>query len=214
MSCLLSCYCIQFYASKKRKSRSPSVKSGRAEKDAKITVEVSPSAKCTLDNYLKNSQDDGHTSKQSLLSRHEVVKRNLSLEIDKYSKDEKNQALLSDQAQPQATQKVISRCSSKEGNSEVGCHMKDGSAHIPESLELKQFATDFLSLYCRYCTSKIWMTCYKLLIFLLLVNFFGVELAFLYLLSQKKRNYFMKNVNPAFYIVKFIQVQVHHQRQR
>lgn len=195
------------------------MKSARAEKDAKVT-EVSPSAKGTLDNYLKNSQDDGHTSKQSLLSRHEVVKRNLSLEIDEYSKDEKNQALLSDQAQPQTTeavkgaQKVISRCSYEAGNNEVGCHMKDGSvsAHILESSELKQFATDFLSLYCRYCTSKVWMTRYKLLIFLLLVNFSRVELVFLYLLFQKKRNYFMNNVNPAFYIVKFIQVQVHHQR--
>lgn len=176
---------FQFYSSRKRKSLSPGLKSRRVEKDAKLTLECSPSAKGSLDNYLKTSREDYQTSKstyaaQSLLAGQEPVKRNLSLEINRNSKDETKA-----QVQPQTseafkcTQEVTSQCSSKEGNDEVGCLVKDCSvsAHIPENSELKQFANEFLSLYCRYCTSEFWISsCYKLLISCFyILNSFGDE---------------------------------------
>ncbi|KAK1550568.1 hypothetical protein Q3G72_021166 [Acer saccharum] len=151
----------QFFSSKKRKSLSPALKSGRVEKDAKYAVEGSPSAKGTLDNYLKTSQEDSHATKPSLAAhglsaRQEPVKRSLSLEINECSKDEDKQHILSAHVQPQmsevlkATQEITSQSSSKVGNDAVVRLAKDcsDSVHTAENPELKQFATDFLSLYC------------------------------------------------------------------
>ncbi|KAL5850413.1 hypothetical protein ACOSQ3_008468 [Xanthoceras sorbifolium] len=151
----------QFFSSKKRKSLSPGLKSGRVGKDAKFKVEGSPSAKGTLDNYLKTSQEDSHTTKPThaahgLLARQEPVKRILSLEINEYSNDENKQHILSANVQPQkseafkASQEMTSQSSSKVGNDADGCLVKDcsDSVHTAENPELKQFATDFLSLYC------------------------------------------------------------------
>lgn len=137
---------MQFFSSKKRKTLSPGLKSRRVERDAKHTAEGSPSAKGTLDNYLTNSQEDKSITKASLaVTGQEPVKRNLYPEITECSKDKNN------------------RCESLEGfkaihektiPDNVGCLVKDcsDSALVPENMELKQFATDFLSLYCRYVT--------------------------------------------------------------
>lgn len=131
------------------------------EKDIKLAVEGSPCGKATLDNYLRTSQEDNQTAEPSqtsyhLLAKLEPVKRNLSLEMNKFSKDENKQPLLSAQVQSQAvevsksTQKVTPQVSTKEGCDDLAKHCSI-SAHVTENSELKQFTTDFLSLYCRYC---------------------------------------------------------------
>ncbi|XP_031265968.1 helicase and polymerase-containing protein TEBICHI isoform X2 [Pistacia vera] len=148
----------QFFASKKRKSLSPGLKSGKVEKDAKLAIEGSPSGKGTLDNYLRTSQEDNQTTKPSqgakdLLAKLEPVKRNLSLEINKFSKDESKQPLLSAQVQPEAfevfksIQKVTTQVSS-EGGCDSLINDCSVSAHVTENSDLKQFANNFLSLYC------------------------------------------------------------------
>lgn len=137
------------------------MKSGKVEKDAKLAVEGSPSGKGTLDNYLRTSQEDNQTTKPSqraydLLAKLEPVKRNLSLEINKFTKDESKQPLLSALVQPpdfevfKIIQKVTSQVSS-EGGCDSRVNDCSVSAHVKENSELKQFANDFLSLYCRYC---------------------------------------------------------------
>ena len=136
------------------------MKSGRSEKDLKGTVEGSPSAKGTLDNYLVTSEDDNNNAKaasytaRDSLSRQDAVKRNLALEINNSSKDE--------QMRPSSQVQLHSEAAKKEAFREVpvvddvsvgglakGCST---SAQAVENPELKKFAADFLSLYCRYCT--------------------------------------------------------------
>ncbi|XP_044464498.1 helicase and polymerase-containing protein TEBICHI isoform X2 [Mangifera indica] len=145
----------QFFASKKRKPLSPALE---REKDVKLAVEGSPCGKATLDNYLRTSQEDNQTAEPSqtsyhLLAKLEPVKRNLSLEMNKFSKDENKQPLLSAQVQSQAvevsksTQKVTPQVSTKEACDDLAKHCSI-SAHVTENSELKQFTTDFLSLYC------------------------------------------------------------------
>ncbi|KAF9615751.1 hypothetical protein IFM89_026208 [Coptis chinensis] len=74
----------QFYSARKRKTTASSPsnslkKSERVNKDARISLDSnSPNTKCTLDTYLKNSQDDKVLS-QGLNSK---IKRNLGLEIN------------------------------------------------------------------------------------------------------------------------------------
>ncbi|EEF45923.1 DNA polymerase theta, putative [Ricinus communis] len=137
----------QFFASKKRKALSPGLKYG-IEKEATITSDGSPNAKGTLDNYLVNSQDQN----RGLLSRQDSVKRNLALEINELSKDEKmdpcSVAKLDSQNSEGAgtIKKETSQGSCNAGHVAVeGCSVPRQSA---ESSELKQFANDFLSLYC------------------------------------------------------------------
>lgn len=148
--------CMQFFASKKRKPLSPGLKTGRIEKDAKRSVDVSPSGKGTLDNYFVTSPENNSTARGSSTGKGQV-KRNLTLEINLSSKDENEESLLSDQLGYgstegfRETQKETSTGLSQTDGVGVGEQLKDcsGSAHIPKNSELKQFTADFLSLYCR-----------------------------------------------------------------
>ncbi|XP_058001762.1 helicase and polymerase-containing protein TEBICHI isoform X2 [Hevea brasiliensis] len=151
----------QFFASKKRKSRSPGLKSGRVEKDGRTTSEGSSSAKGTLDNYLVNSQDPNHGAKLSsmawgLLARQDSVKRNLALEINNISKEENKGPFLVANMDSQTSKgfEAVKRETSQ-GSSNAGNVAFEGLAkgfpvsnHSAENLEIKQFANDFLSLYC------------------------------------------------------------------
>lgn len=151
---------MQFFASKKRKSLSPGLKSGRGAKEAKTAVEGSPSAKGTLGNYLVTSEDD----KCSLKGSHaacDSVKRILKLE-NVSSQDENERACMSnyqrgDQCQNfesfQMGQRENFQDSVEEGQVIVEVLSKGCSINVQrsENAGLKQFATDFLSLYCRYC---------------------------------------------------------------
>ncbi|XP_022131667.1 helicase and polymerase-containing protein TEBICHI isoform X3 [Momordica charantia] len=104
----------QFYASKKRKPLTPSLKSGSYEKDGKRTFEGSPGAKGTLDNYLVNSQDHGN-------SDNPVRETLFAQDLESY----------------------------ETGSSAVKAMASDwGVVPCTEKPELKQFAADFLSLYC------------------------------------------------------------------
>lgn len=151
----------QFYASRKRKPLSPVSKPGRNNNDVKNGVEgKSPSAKGTLDNYLATSQGDKNTDKplsttHDLLAQRDPVRRNLSSEISCSLKDECKG--LSTQSQTdeasEGAQKQKSGELSEVGNGAVGGFTKGNSALLQgvENSELKKFATNFLSLYCRYC---------------------------------------------------------------
>ena len=76
------------------------------------------------------------------------------MEIDKSSKDENEQSLLLAEQKSQSseafevTHKGISLGSSEAGNVAFG-DPAGGTLQVRENSELKQFATDFLSLYCR-----------------------------------------------------------------
>lgn len=150
---------VQFFVSKKRKPLSPVLKSGRNEKDVKVKVEGSPSAKGTLDNYLLASQENNMTSEPSYkvcdsLAQQDQVRRNLTSEIDNSLKDEFKQLPLSSQLHSeandvsQANQKETSRGLTKVGDVKEYPAFTEGE----DRAELKDFAADFLSLYCRYCT--------------------------------------------------------------
>ncbi|GAV78351.1 DEAD domain-containing protein/Helicase_C domain-containing protein/DNA_pol_A domain-containing protein, partial [Cephalotus follicularis] len=158
----------QFFASKKRKPLSPALKSTRHDEDAKTKVEGSPSAKGTLDNFLNTSQgdDNNHNSHHSStnraqLARQEPVKRNLQLAINKSSTADNKQPLLSAQAQihdaVEATLKGVPHCLSEAGDISVVDIVKGclDSANGVKNSELKQFKTDFLSLYCSELRSSV-----------------------------------------------------------
>nr|POE48267.1 helicase and polymerase-containing protein tebichi [Quercus suber] len=151
----------QFFASKKRKPVSPGLKSGRSEKDLKGTVEGSPSAKGTLDNYLVTSEDDNNNAKaRDSLSRQDAVKRNLALEINNSSKDEQmrpsSKLQLHSEAVEAAKKEAFREVPVVEdvsvGGLAKGCST---SAQAVENPELKKFAADFLSLYCGEFQSNV-----------------------------------------------------------
>ncbi|XVF48493.1 hypothetical protein PTKIN_Ptkin03bG0194900 [Pterospermum kingtungense] len=135
---------MQFFSSKKRKLESPGLKTGRFEKTAKTTMEGSPSAKGTLDNYLRSSQDNEIMDPSCTNRGMDPVKRNLVAEIDKSSKDESEQSFPLAELKSQSSEAF-------EMNSKgisVGSSKAKGAPQVRENSELKQFATDFLSLYC------------------------------------------------------------------
>ncbi|KAK6249105.1 hypothetical protein QUC31_020670 [Theobroma cacao] len=143
----------QFFASKKRKTQSPCLKTGRFEKNAKTTVEGSPSAKGTLDNYLRTSQENEIVQPSCTIIGQDPVKRSLASEIDKSSENENEQSFLLAEVKSrsceafQVTHNGIYLGSSEEGNFDFG-DPAEVAAQGRENSELKQFATDFLSLYC------------------------------------------------------------------
>uniref|UniRef100_A0A1U7YHX9 Helicase and polymerase-containing protein TEBICHI-like n=3 Tax=Nicotiana sylvestris TaxID=4096 RepID=A0A1U7YHX9_NICSY len=150
----------QFFASKKkRKSLSPSLKPARAKKDVKISLEGSPSTKGSLDGYLVTSQDDD--SKPLRTARGTPVKRNLTLEIGPYLKDEnkgstslvKARSTISE-TKTSKEKPVISPDShvvATRGHGEDVSVTTQGAGNS----ELKQFATNFLSLYCSELPSSL-----------------------------------------------------------
>lgn len=124
-------------------------------------MEGSPSAKGTLDNCLVTSQDDKHSVKPSYSagdSGQDAVKRKLALEINNSSKDELKRPLFPEQLNSQtfeaveAVQKETSLGLSAVGAVAVGgakgCSTSTQGVDNPE---LKKFAAELLSLYCRYC---------------------------------------------------------------
>lgn len=123
----------QFFGSRKR--RPQSLKEEKPHENLKTTPESSPSGKGSLDSYLVRSPDSQR--------RLDLVKRNISLEI----------GLPSETAQ----KPVLRSCSSERTDGRVGEHgeqVLEKDVSVCESIaggtsELKKFATDFLSLYCR-----------------------------------------------------------------
>lgn len=116
------------------------------EKDVKITSEGSPSAKGSLENFLVTSKETNNppvTSSDSPSMR-ASVKRNLNLEISSSSKHEKKEPLF-------AVKKNSETLDDDGGATAGGCKnsSENEEAEVGNS-ELKQFATNFLSLYCRY----------------------------------------------------------------
>lgn len=151
----------QFYTSRKRKTLSPGLKRGRNDNDAKNVAEgKSPGAKGTLDNYLVTSQDDNKADKPSstqhdLLARQDPVRRNLLSEISSSLKDECKGLSAQSQTDEASEGAQMQKCGnlSKVVNGASGGFTKGNSALLQgvENSELKKFATNFLSLYCRYC---------------------------------------------------------------
>jgi DNA polymerase theta len=156
------CYGVQFFVSKKRKPISPGLKSGKSKIAVNNTVEGSPSAKGTLDNCLVTSEDDNNSAKPSYSagdSRQDAVKRKLALESNNSSKDELKRPSFSEQLVSQtseaveAAKKEASLGLSGMGDVAAGDFVKgcSTSAQGVDNSDLKKFAADFLSLYCRYC---------------------------------------------------------------
>ncbi|XP_022856955.1 helicase and polymerase-containing protein TEBICHI-like isoform X2 [Olea europaea var. sylvestris] len=152
----------QFFASKKkRKTLSPPSKSGRPEKEAKIKIEGSPDAKGSLESFLVTSWDgDLHTKPLNIAcdpkAKQAPTKRNLTLEIGLSSKAGNKVANLSSQAHPQSFEAFQE---DQRGKSNVMFdtvdvatrdYQKDSSESkiVAGNSELKQFANDFLSMYC------------------------------------------------------------------
>lgn len=144
---------MQFFASKKRKLPSPGLKHGRIEKDSRTALDGSPSGKGTLDSYLVASPDDISTARGSSSGKG-PVRRNLTLEINLHSEDGNEDALSSGQLGHGTTgtfgETRRENFPSQLGGVGVGEQLEgcSGSSHGPGNSELKQFAADFLSLYC------------------------------------------------------------------
>lgn len=146
---------MQFFPSKKQKSVSPSLKSQRTEKGETAGTGGSPGAEGTLDNYLKSLQDAVLTLKGSSLDEHspcsqESVRRKLGWHIEKVSTTENKQIASS-------RQEVLSDCTEAVHNDaplrtaiDDSPSKENSSATGIENPELRSFANDFLSLYCRY----------------------------------------------------------------
>ncbi|XP_039027780.1 helicase and polymerase-containing protein TEBICHI isoform X1 [Hibiscus syriacus] len=139
----------QFFASKKRKPQSPGLKIGRFEKNEKTTMEGSPSAKGTLDNYLGTSQDNEIVYPSCTTSGNDPIKTNLASEFDIFSKHENEHSLLAETKSQEfeVAHKGISLGLSEAGNVAF-LGPAEGALQLGENPELKQFASDFLSLYC------------------------------------------------------------------
>ncbi|XP_019052387.1 PREDICTED: helicase and polymerase-containing protein TEBICHI isoform X2 [Nelumbo nucifera] len=159
----------QFFSSRKKKPLSPSVKSGRTAKDARIASNSSPGAKGTLDNFLVNSQDDSSLVRTasadcSASSWQDTVKKKLTLETNLSSEVTRKESLLSPKECGQTGEllgevsKVTPLVCSKALGISAHASVEDtigASSPGPDNHELKQFAADFLSLYCREPSSSV-----------------------------------------------------------
>ncbi|KAF8407042.1 hypothetical protein HHK36_006167 [Tetracentron sinense] len=158
----------QFYSLKKKKSVSPNLKSVRNDKEARITVNGSPSAKGTLDNFLVNSHNENQIVRhlytdRGVFSREESVKRDLTLEINASSEVKYKKDLLpihecfQDVEVLGEVQKETSQGSSEVDDILVQVPAKDSIVSAPGAgnPELKQFTADFLSLYCSDLSSSV-----------------------------------------------------------
>ncbi|PKI66011.1 hypothetical protein CRG98_013596, partial [Punica granatum] len=144
-----------FFASKKQKSALPSLKSQRTEKGERAASGGSPGAKGTLDSYLKSSQDDASVPRRSSLAEQlphgqDLVRRKLGLDIEPMSKTETKPSVLSSERIQsnglEAAQKgALFKTAIDEGPSKECPLSANGATENPE---VRQFANDFLSLYC------------------------------------------------------------------
>lgn len=132
---------------------SPASKSGRPEKEARVTAEGSPSAKGSLDNYLEKSKDGSLVAK-SLDSVSDHVRRNLTLDSRLLSRDVDCHP---PHVQPQSHEASgVDNGSKIKLLSDIGSNPTTGIENdssetetTVQNSELKEFAVDFLSLYCR-----------------------------------------------------------------
>lgn len=135
---------------------SPVLKCGRSEKGARNTLDGSPSAKGTLDSYLVTSQENCSSARISdSLAREDAVKRNLAPVIDSSFDDEHKRPVPSAQIHQNslATQKGLTNELPNVSDVAVEKPAQENCSDCRqggENLELRQFAADFLSLYCRY----------------------------------------------------------------
>jgi len=151
--CCLSLY-YQFYVSKKRKHQSPNLKSGRNEKNVKVTGERSPGDKGTLDSYLKASLDDKSTTNSGLQARQEAFTRKLDLEVSASSVGQNIHPCLPKPVSFATFKECLGQNGSQDLHKEgvaAETHATDGllCANQKDNSELRDFATSFLSLYCR-----------------------------------------------------------------
>ncbi|VVB10640.1 unnamed protein product [Arabis nemorensis] len=147
----------QFYVSKKRKHQSPNLKSGRNEKNVKVTGERSPGDKGNLDIYLKASLDDKKSTSSGLQARQEAFTKKMDLEVSGSSAGERILPRLPKPLSAE-TSKGFEGCLNqsgsqvlhKEGVATAETHATDGflCANQNYDSELRDFATGFLSLYC------------------------------------------------------------------
>lgn len=146
----------QFFSStKKRKFLSPASKTGRQEKEAKTQIEYSPSAKGSLHSYLETSPAKCVNSVSDEKAGLVPVKRNLTLETGLLlSTDENGDA---PQRQPHSAEvSGVDQRMKNESLSDIGNNAVEGVQNncsvmgaLGQNSKLKEFATDFLSLYCR-----------------------------------------------------------------
>ncbi|CAN1785301.1 Helicase and polymerase-containing protein TEBICHI [Linum perenne] len=140
----------QFYASKKRKPTSPAPKVGRTEKGARLSAEGS--SKGTLPINLVGSKELDNGIKAASEDQGPKTERNLLSEVNRFPGEDNKDLYSSVQwsSKGDTIRKETSQGSSNAGNIAIegalkGCSISGAHA---ENLELKQFATDFLSLYC------------------------------------------------------------------
>ncbi|CAN6911688.1 unnamed protein product [Brassica oleracea] len=155
----------QFYVSKKRKHLSPNLKSGRNEKNAKVTGERSPGDKGTLDSYLKPSLDDKSISNSALQARQEAFTKKLDLEVSRppYAGESihpplpKPASAESSKGAEGGLNRGGSQVLPKEGVATAENHAPDVllCANQKDNSELRDFATGFLSLYCSEVRSVV-----------------------------------------------------------
>uniref|UniRef100_A0A7N0VKR9 Uncharacterized protein n=1 Tax=Kalanchoe fedtschenkoi TaxID=63787 RepID=A0A7N0VKR9_KALFE len=132
----------QFFASKKRKAVSTGLKSGRSEKNAKVASEGSPGSNDTLDEVLVNNQHKASAKDHESSPQNERVKRNLTAEINLSSDI--------DYGSTQDNILVGDKLMAPVRDTAIDDLVKDSatSAQGTENVELKTFATQFLSLCC------------------------------------------------------------------
>ncbi|KAI9097672.1 hypothetical protein K1719_025443 [Acacia pycnantha] len=151
----------QFFVSKKRKAASPVSKHGRSEKGGRTTVDGSPSAKGTLDGYLVSSQENSSPARLSNTTadpsaRADAVKRSLAPVINSSFDNEHKQPVPPAQIHQysQATQKGLTNDLPKVIDEAVEKPARENVADSRQGVR-KQFAADFLSLYCSELRSII-----------------------------------------------------------
>lgn len=149
----------QFFSSKKKKRAiSPGTKSGLSEKEGNSSKDASPSAKGSLDCYLVSSQNENRLFKQA------PAKRNLKLETGLSKNIEKRESLLNNVGQSlnssqsgsvpgEATVFEEATDLGIRGDANETCALAVTVDH--QNLELKQFATNFLSTYCSNISSHV-----------------------------------------------------------
>lgn len=124
----------------------------------KVTGERSPGDKGTLDDYLKASLDDKKSTSSGLQARQEAFTKKLDLEVSGSSAGERILPRLPKPVSGE-TSKGLEGCLNQsgsqvlrqEGVSTAETHATDGllCANQKYDAELRDFATGFLSLYCR-----------------------------------------------------------------
>lgn len=155
----------QFFASRKRKTPLP--KDEKPDKESRSPAAGSPGAKGTLDGFLARSPDVVSVAGQGQTRnspRHDLVKRNLVSEIDSIADAVRKPDLVSDSAETGSSSRTAPGQESGSGDhldfvrprSAVVAAEKDSPEAVlacetsnEGNLELKRFAADFLSLYCR-----------------------------------------------------------------